>query len=265
MKILLPSDLEPKTLRRSLCRHALDFYRLREIEPRNYAKKYRNNVYLFEWPEDSYRFAPLSWLLAAINGASWSENNSREWITVRKQFDPVLEECGLRPIKRGDQEFELYRRAYCDGCKKVGVKPSKYDGNHFAYNRVFWIPSARETFYLPDEITENDASTSKEGTRTQRTVNAYERNRSARNICIQEHGAICAVCDFDFERQYGDIGRGFIHVHHKIPLSEIGEEYELDAKRDLVPLCPNCHAMVHKLDDPSDIADLKERMTKGLG
>jgi 5-methylcytosine-specific restriction protein A len=50
----------------------------------------------------------------------------------------------------------------------------------------------------------------------------------------------------DFEKMYGEIGHGFIHVHHIIPISTIGEEYKIDPIKDLVPVCPNCHAMLHK-------------------
>ena len=35
-------------------------------------------------------------------------------------------------------------------------------------------------------------------------------------------------------------------VHHIKPLSEINEEYEVDPINDLIPVCPNCHAMLHR-------------------
>ena len=50
----------------------------------------------------------------------------------------------------------------------------------------------------------------------------------------------------NFEEKYGAIGKDFIHVHHKIPLSEINEEYIVDPVNDLIPVCPNCHAMLHR-------------------
>lgn len=77
-------------------------------------------------------------------------------------------------------------------------------------------------------------------------VNRYERSAKARARCIKEYGAICKACGFDFERAYGEIGRGFIHVHHKIPLSEIKADYTVDPVSDLVPICPNCYAMLHR-------------------
>ena len=77
-------------------------------------------------------------------------------------------------------------------------------------------------------------------------VNAYERNPTARALCIQHYGATCVVCDFDFCRAYGQIGQGFIHVHHLLELSQIGREYRVDPIADLRPVCPNCHAMLHR-------------------
>lgn len=77
-------------------------------------------------------------------------------------------------------------------------------------------------------------------------VNKYERSRSAREKCIALKGCRCAVCGMDFEKEYGPIGKGFIHVHHLVPISSIGKEYQLDIERDLVPVCPNCHYMLHR-------------------
>lgn len=78
------------------------------------------------------------------------------------------------------------------------------------------------------------------------SVNAYERDPRARKACLDHHGYSCAVCGFNFEQRYGKLGRGYIHAHHLRPLAEVGEQYEVDPIKDLIPLCPNCHAMVHQ-------------------
>jgi len=96
-----------------------------------------------------------------------------------------------------------------------------------------------------------------EGARKVITVNSYERNSKARAICIKHFGAVCGVCNFDFETKYGMLGRGFIHVHHIVPLSKIHKEYKLDPIRDLVPLCPNCHAMIHLTQPNMNLEELK--------
>jgi 5-methylcytosine-specific restriction protein A len=54
------------------------------------------------------------------------------------------------------------------------------------------------------------------------------------------------VCGLDFEERYGKLGKGFIHVHHIVEISKIGKKYKVDPKKDLRPVCPNCHAMLHR-------------------
>jgi hypothetical protein len=96
-----------------------------------------------------------------------------------------------------------------------------------------------------------------EGGVCQVLVNAYERNATARRQCIEHYGANCSVCGFDFRAVFGEIGDGFIHVHHLRRLAEIRAEYQVDPIRDLRPVCPNCHAMLHRRDPPFAIEELK--------
>jgi 5-methylcytosine-specific restriction protein A len=84
----------------------------------------------------------------------------------------------------------------------------------------------------------------REGVRTLASVNRVERSTKARTACIAAHGHRCAVCDFDFEERYGKLGRGFVHVHHLKDLA--AGERDVDPVTDLRPVCPNCHAMLHR-------------------
>ncbi len=108
----------------------------------------------------------------------------------------------------------------------------------------------------PDEINDNE-QTIVEGAKKPIIVNAYERSSKARQKCIEFYGIKCFICNFDFEKVYGSIGKGFIHVHHLKPLSEIDEEYEINPIEDLRPVCPNCHAMLHKSVPAYSINDIK--------
>lgn len=94
------------------------------------------------------------------------------------------------------------------------------------------------------------------------TVKIYERDRGARLKCIHHWGWKCFVCQFDFARTYGELGEGFIHVHHLKPLAEIGGVYDLNPVTDLRPVCPNCHAMLHRKVPALAIEELKIRMTR---
>ena len=91
-------------------------------------------------------------------------------------------------------------------------------------------------------------------------VNIYERNPQARRKCIEHFGCTCSVCGFDFEKAFGAIGEGFIHVHHLCDLSTIGKSYVVDPLEDLRPVCPNCHAMLHKSKPAYPIDELKKIM-----
>lgn len=97
-----------------------------------------------------------------------------------------------------------------------------------------------------------------EGAVQQVFVNKYERNPLARRICIKHYGALCNICGFDFQKTYGDWGKNYIHVHHIVPLSVINQEYNLDPIEDLIPVCPNCHSMIHRKRETLSIVKLKE-------
>ena len=104
--------------------------------------------------------------------------------------------------------------------------------------------ASRRPDYVPPE--ELPSSTDYvEGAARSILVNAYERNRRAREKCIRHYGRICTVCAFDFGARYGEPAAGFIQVHHVLPIAGVRTEYRLNAITDLRPVCPNCHAVIH--------------------
>ncbi|HEU4791626.1 MAG TPA: HNH endonuclease, partial [Flavobacterium sp.] len=127
------------------------------------------------------------------------------------------------------------------------------------YNRYYNLvkDNFSETVF-PDEV-DNDIKYS-EGKTKQIIVNSYERNPLARQECIEHFGLNCQICDFNFQEKFGDLGRSFIHVHHIIDIATIGKEYSVNPKTDLIPVCPNCHAMLHKKKPAFTISELKEIM-----
>jgi 5-methylcytosine-specific restriction enzyme A len=102
----------------------------------------------------------------------------------------------------------------------------------------------------------------KEGKVAQILVNRYERNSKARRICIQHYGLKCMICEFDFQEVYGNIAEGFIQVHHIVPLSELSGEYEVDPARDLIPICANCHSVIHLTRPAMKVEDLQKMVKK---
>lgn len=119
-----------------------------------------------------------------------------------------------------------------------------------------------EDFLLPEEIAQNAAQEVYEGAVRRISVDAYERSPEARRQCIAHHGTNCSVCGFDFGRTYGEVGAHFIHVHHLRQLSEIHERYQVDPVRDMRPVCPNCHAIIHRRQPPYTIEEVKTLLQK---
>lgn len=77
----------------------------------------------------------------------------------------------------------------------------------------------------------------------------YERDPRNRKEAIRIHGTTCNICGFDFKKTYGELGDGYIEVHHIVPLSDQDEEAVVDPATDLISVCANCHRMLHRYRD----------------
>lgn len=109
---------------------------------------------------------------------------------------------------------------------------------------------------LAEELVASDAVV--EGASVRVSVNAYERNPVARRRCIEHFGAICSVCGLSFETLYGPLAAGRIQVHHLTPISDShGNPREVDPFTDLIPVCANCHLVIHLREPPLTPAELK--------
>jgi 5-methylcytosine-specific restriction protein A len=104
---------------------------------------------------------------------------------------------------------------------------------------------------IAEEIT--DSTPLYEGAVTSINVNAYERSGTAREECILKQGCKCAVCGVILADIYGEVAQGFIHVHHLTLLAVRNGSYEINPQRDLRPVCPNCHAIIHLKNPPYTI------------
>ena len=143
----------------------------------------------------------------------------------------------IREINLRELDFDILKHHGLKGSIMSPQKPNQrllsyilsvLEGDNLDYEEI----------ESPDELFE--------GAKKTMIVNQYERNPEARRQCIEAHGCYCHVCGLDFAERYGEIGEGFIHVHHIVPISTIGEGYVVDPIKDLIPVCPNCHAMLHR-------------------
>ena len=94
----------------------------------------------------------------------------------------------------------------------------------------------------PDEVPDEPRW---EGVQKKILVNAYERDPKARAACLKRRGDRCVVCSQRMSELYGPTANGLIHVHHLKPLSQSKGKRRIDPQRDLVPVCPNCYAVIH--------------------
>lgn len=98
----------------------------------------------------------------------------------------------------------------------------------------------------------------------------YNRNIDARNRSRKRGKYTCAICSFNSEEIYSL--PEIIHVHHKIALSELesnNNSCRFISDKDLVCVCPTCHAVIHhksvqsgKKNDMYSIEEVREMIEK---
>lgn len=156
-----------------------------------------------------------------------------------------------------------YKRKTSDYNKKIHIKLPEELAEYIVFYKTE-TPFEYHVEFVLRETTkvEEDIILIKDGKSNEVLTNQYERNIQNRLRAIEIHGCVCAVCGFDFEQAYGDLGKGYIEIHHNIPLS-FSKEVEINPERDLTPLCSNCHRMIHRdLKNVMTIAELQEKYNK---
>lgn len=188
-------------------------------------------------------------------GPNESYQNSEHWVDEKalESFNEVERYVRLEIEDHVDNDALSIDALKKNGLNGVPQGPLKVNSSLSEY-----IDKHMSGHVFPEEAN----NLLEEGQRTTVSVNRYERNPIARKKCIELQGDNCAVCSMNFGEVYGDIGEGFIHVHHITPLHEIGETYTIDYGKDLVPVCPNCHAMLHRKVDGRTLAldELREKL-----
>lgn len=88
-----------------------------------------------------------------------------------------------------------------------------------------------------------------------------ERDPRLRKSAIKIHGTTCIACKFNFKTTYGLFGEGFIEIHHVKLLSGASIPTKTNPRTDLVPLCSNCHRMIHRKKGITlSIEELKQKL-----
>lgn len=198
-------------------------------------------------------------LLIYIYNSGGTVKSNQCYSYLAKEFDLSLEEIDSRMERDGrahwNNKVQWARKRLVDHGFLFNAKESGkgiWKITNKGTTKAESLLNKKEIIY-PDDIDEKTF----EGAKKNITVNFYERSKSGRDKCIDHYGCQCSICSFDFEKTYGIVGKDFIHVHHIIPISQIGKIYELNPIKDLRPVCPNCHAMLHKRNPPFSIEEVK--------
>lgn len=115
---------------------------------------------------------------------------------------------------------------------------------------------------IPEEII--NSNNYFEGATVKILVNRFERNAEARRVCIQHYGCKCYACKVILADIYGERAKNFIHVHHIVPLRKISTRYKLNPIKDLRPLCPNCHSVIHRYKPEITIDELIQIINENI-
>jgi hypothetical protein len=210
-----------------------------------------------------------AWRKANVDGFHMTESAPGQF-TIHYTQDKRENSAGRGCMHQGVSDIEY--REYKDGCLTTARKVCSTSfaeliawatENGFTTRnckhcdtKQFPFPTNQEMLKLPEEVPSGSAYC--EGSVQRILVNRYERDPRAREECIRHYGTKCFLCGFDFVAVYGEVMAGFIHVHHLNPLSSVGPEYVVDPTQDLRPVCPNCHAVLHRREPPYSLDEVRE-------
>lgn len=168
---------------------------------------------------------------------------------VREKIDPKFDT--LYGVSDPEEVHRLWSKIKSDPELKAENderSPVKYSEALHLFENYLRRPAVKGNKTIFSEGKESTApGLLSEGDLVELRITKHERNPELRRRCIEFHGWRCKGCGLDFKGKYGELGVDFIEVHHLYPISQTECEHDVDPRKDLVPLCANCHAMIHRL------------------
>jgi 5-methylcytosine-specific restriction protein A len=184
-----------------------------------------------------------------VDAQQYTRTNNND--TTEHFLKNIHKDFGINKLINAVKALELHI-TYYENIRQVNM-----NGLRKILNKYKHLTENDSLTIYPDEVESDNNRPFIEGSVKQVLVNFFERDQKGRQECINHYGYKCSICNFDFQEAYGDLGKNFIHVHHIKPLAEIRQEYQLDPIRDLRPVCPNCHAMLHRKTPAYSIEEIK--------
>ena len=177
------------------------------------------------------------------------ESGKGDYFVTITDFKPFLEAV---PIKYRDEYLETIPASRESNYWRDGVRPiseADYESILSYASPGEALPNKPEQPERETNDVDNSLDSMSEGGKTRRFTTVYERNPQLRKQALQIHGYDCIACGFNFSEFYGEYADGFIHIHHVVPISEYDGKREVDPEHDLVPVCANCHSVIHRRKD----------------
>lgn len=170
------------------------------------------------------------------------------WI-VKERINPDFDT--LYGLENPDEVHSLWREIKSDPdlkAENAELSPVNYTEVLRLYENFLRRPAVKgnKTIFTNDQKATTPELLS-EGDLVELHVTKHERNLNLRKRCIEIHGWRCMACGLDFKEKYGELGADFIEVHHLYPISRTDRKHVVDPATELVTLCANCHAMIHRL------------------
>ena len=199
----------------------------------------------------------IDWYNQPLHQATCKDIMKKNHNTGNNPYNGIVTGLGKRVIKHLDR-FEVYNT---QGSKKtyylipfIGWHIDKDPKKDFVWKiRDELITTIGELNLVNPNKTINiqnySIESSPEGNKIAFISNRYERSVKNRKEAIKLHGTTCSICGFNFEKVYGEHGKGFIEVHHIHPLSEQNQKVNVNPQTDMICVCANCHRMIHRNKD----------------
>lgn len=189
----------------------------------------------------------------------WDESKSSTANYVKIDFDVILNPKDQKILSadflKTNKPFSEFKDWFPQS------SGNKIDNSIASELERVWFNHLIDIQYLSKYDIDNiDSKLLLEGNKIETVTTRYVRKQYTRQLSLKTHGYNCAVCGFNFEKHYGPIGKDFIHVHHVKPLAEVDKIHELNPITDLIPVCPNCHAMIHTRRPAWEIDELKQQI-----
>lgn len=220
-----------------------------------------------EIQELSYILKRLNSILGGVGSKNYRNPNSVYMKLMNfRRLDPAFISKGKLGLRRGGKDDEVVWKEFSNDpgrCRQIALA-------------IVEVVSS-ETEHLSLESEAEGISEAEEGRILTRVHRIRERKRELveekkKRFAIKNGRLFCEVCGFDFEKVYGEGGKGLIECHHIRPVHTLrpGEKTRLE---DLVLICPNCHRLIHsrkpwftlnELGELPGVKELRKRHELGL-